>query len=179
LPAAQLQPWSSSSKTAPRRIEQTDLRKLDPAIQKVWRIRLLITGAVATLVAAAYDVTNLFDDGRFLPLGLATGLVLLVFGLSTWLLPGLRYRFWAFRLDDEELRLVRGIFNRVTTIVPLRRVQHMDVSQDIIEREFELGNLIVHTAGTRSSQVLLPGLRFDEAQQLRDRIKLYITDEPV
>ena len=75
--------------------------------------------------------------------------------------------------------LVRGIINRVTTIVPLRRVQHLDVSQDIIEKEYALGKLIVHTAGTRSSEVILPGLLYHEAERLRDRIKLYITDEPV
>ncbi|MBO6577086.1 MAG: PH domain-containing protein [Rhodothermales bacterium] len=134
---------------------------------------------MAFLIAAAYDVSNLFDEEAFLPLGMASIAALVVFGTSTAVTPRLRYRFWAFRLDDQELFLERGILTRVTTIVPLRRVQHMDVSQDIIEREYELGNLIVHTAGTRSSQVVLPGLQFDEAQQLRDRIKLYITDEPV
>lgn len=132
-----------------------------------------------TLIAAAYDVLNLFDDGRFLPLGLATGVALLVFGLGAGLIPKFRYRFWRFYLTDEELFLERGIFNRITTIVPLRRVQHMDVSQDIIEREYTLGNLVVYTAGTRGSQVVLPGLQFEEAQDLRERIKLYITDEPV
>lgn len=139
----------------------------------------MIAGAVAFLVAAAYDVSNLFDDGRFLPLGLATGGALVVFGLAATYLPGLRYRFWSFRLNDEELFLERGILTRVTTIVPLRRVQHMDVSQDIIEREYDLGNLIVHTAGTRASTVVLPGLQHEEAEQLREKIKLYITDEPV
>jgi hypothetical protein len=156
-----------------------ELRQLDPAIQKVWRIRILISGTIATLAGAAYDVLNLFDTERFLPLGLATLSALVVFGLSSWLLPKFRYRFWRFSLTDEELFLERGIFNRVTTIVPLRRVQHMDVSQDVIEREFSLGNLVVYTAGTRGSQVVLPGLQFDEAEQLRERIKLYITDEPI
>lgn len=134
---------------------------------------------MVTLIAAAYDVLNLFDDERFLPLGLATGVAFLVFGLGAGLLPKFRYRFWRFYLTDEELFLERGIFNRITTIVPLRRVQHMDVSQDIIEREYTLGNLVVYTAGTRGSQVVLPGLQFEEAQDLRERIKLYITDEPV
>ena len=140
---------------------------------------MAIWAVVATLAAAAYDVLNLFDEDRLLPLGVATLGMILLFSLSIWQLPRWRFRFWRFRLTDEELFLERGIINRVTTIVPLRRVQHMDVSQDIIEREYELGNLIVHTAGTRSSTVVLPGLQFDEAEQLRDRIKLYITDEPV
>jgi uncharacterized protein len=72
---------------------------------------------------------------------------------------------------------VRGVFNRVFTIVPLRRIQHLDVSQDIFEREYDLGKLIIHTAGTRSSEVILPGLAIEEAERLRDEMKKVITDE--
>ncbi len=160
-------------------LEDEPLQKLDPAVAKVWRIKFLIGGSVATIVGAAYDVLNLFDTGRFLPTGVATGGALIVFGLVSWLVPSLRYRFWRYRVSEEELMLERGILNRITTIVPLRRVQHIDVSQDLIEKEFSLGKLVVHTAGTRSSEVVLPGLPFDEASRLRDLIKRYIRDEPV
>lgn len=152
---------------------------LEEAIRKVWRVKQAITGTVFMLVAIAYDVSNLFDADRGAPLGLVPGIVLVVFGVLTVWLPGLRYRFWRYRLTNEELLLERGVLNRVRTIVPLRRVQHLDVSQDIIEREFELGKLVVHTAGTRSSEVVLPGLRMDEAERLRDRIKTYILDDVV
>lgn len=91
--------------------------------------------------------------------------------------PRLWYRFWRYSLRGEELYLVRGIFNRVSTVVPLRRIQHLDVSQDIIEREFDLGKLIVHTAGTKSSDVVLPGLAFAEAERLRDELKHFILED--
>jgi membrane protein YdbS with pleckstrin-like domain len=67
----------------------------------------------------------------------------------------------------------------VRTVVPLRRIQHLDVSQDIIEREFDLGKLIVHTAGTRSSDVVLPGLDFEEAERLRDELKNFILEDTI
>jgi uncharacterized protein len=65
----------------------------------------------------------------------------------------------------------------VRPVVPLRRIQHIDVSQNLIEREFELGKLIVHTAGTRGNTVIVPGLRIDEAERLRDRIKHYVLED--
>lgn len=154
-----------------------DMQALDPAIRKVWRIKFAFLGSIVLLGAIVYDVSNLFDADRTLALGLAPSVALVVFtSLVIWI-PGFRYRSWAFRLTEQELLLERGILNRVRTIVPLRRVQHLDVSQDLVEREFDLGKLIVHTAGTRSSEVVLPGLRLEEAESLRDRIKAYITDD--
>ncbi len=143
----------------------------------VWRIKLGIGAGLAVLGTLAYEVLNLFDGGPPLPFGVTTALVLAA-GLALCLIaPPLRYRFWRYALRPEELYLERGIFNRVRTIVPLRRIQHLDVSQDVIEREFDLGKLIVHTAGTRSSEVVLPGLRYEEAEQLRDAMKRHILEE--
>lgn len=155
------------------------MRPLDPAIKTVWRIKLALGWAVVVLAVLVYDVVQLFDPGRWLPFGVRTGLALLIGGLLTVALPRLRYRFWRFDLRPEELYLERGIWNRVRTIVPLRRIQHLDVSQDVLERNFALGRLIVHTAGTRSSDVVLPGLRYEDAERLRDEVKHYITEDAV
>ncbi len=153
------------------------MQPLHPAIQTVWRIKMGLVTSVLVFGVLAYDVLNLFDRSRMLPFGLLPGLCLVLGLLSTFYLPRLRYRFWKFELTHEELYLERGILNRVRTIVPLRRIQHLDVSQDVIERNFELGKLIVHTAGTRSSDVILPGLQLQHAEQLRDAVKAYITED--
>lgn len=152
---------------------------LDPDVRKVWAIKLALAGSAVLVAAIIYDVVNLFDADRWLPVGVAPGVVLLVFAALVSVVPRLRYRFWTFTLTDQELVLERGILNRIRTIVPLRRVQHLDVSQDILEREFDLGKLIVHTAGTRSSEVVVPGLLLERAELLRDRIKTFIQDDAV
>ena len=154
-------------------------QQLDARIVAVWRIKLGLFLGVVFLAASAYDILNLFDEDAFLRPGVASGLCLVIAIAASLWIPRFRHRFWWYRLTDEELVLERGIINRILTIVPLRRVQHIDVSQDLIEREYELGKLIVHTAGTRSSEVVLPGLPFERAEALRDRIKAYIHDEPV
>ncbi len=153
------------------------LHRLDPRVRKVWAIKLGLLGAAVLVATIVYDVANLFDSERWIPLGVLPALTMGLTAASVIVLPRLRYRFWWYELTDRELVLERGVLNRVRTIVPLRRVQHLDVSQDVVEREFELARLVVHTAGTRSSEVVLPGLVLDEAEGLRDRIKEYILDD--
>lgn len=155
------------------------LKPLHPAARKAWTIKLLLVAAIVTVAALVYDVSNVFSADRATPLGLATLSALVVTVTSAIVFPRLWYRFWRYALREEVLFLERGIFNRVRTVVPLRRIQHLDVSQDIIEREFDLGKLIVHTAGTRSSDVVLPGLAFEEAERLRDELKDFILEDTI
>ena len=155
------------------------LRPLDPHIRIVWRIKLGLFWFGVVAAAATYDVISLFSSDRLLPPGLLSGVAVLAAVAVVVVQPRLRYRYWRFDLRPEELYLERGILNRVRTIVPLRRIQHLDVSQDILEREFGLGKLIVHTAGARSSEVVLPGLQYEEAEALRDQLKNYILEDAV
>ena len=153
------------------------LRPLAPAIRTIWTIKLTALLMLPAFGLFFYELTRWLGDGGAWPLGMLTGAAVL-FALAVGFgLPRLRYRFWRFALRPEELYLERGVFNRVRTIVPLRRIQHLDVSQDLVEREFDLGRLVVHTAGGRSSDVVLPGLPFAEAERLRDDVKRYVLED--
>ncbi|MCB0717498.1 MAG: PH domain-containing protein [Bacteroidetes bacterium] len=156
------------------------LLPLSPAIKKVWTIKSALAVAVITLGVGVFDLARFFTtSSRTLPIGLPTIGILTVGSVLAYFVPRLRYRVWRYRLGHEELVIQRGLINRIHTVVPLRRIQHLDVSQDIVEREFELGKLIVHTAGTRSSDVVLPGLDVIEANRLRDLMKDYILEDAV
>ena len=156
------------------------MRQLEPDIQKIWTAKYGFLGSIAVLASVVYELLRFFDGRPALGFpGVLFGAILLGAILLTIFLPRLQYRFWRFDLRAEELYLERGVVNRIKTIVPLRRIQHLDVSQNILEREFSLSKLIVHTAGSRSSDVVLPGLKLDEAEQLRDDVKRYILEDAV
>lgn len=131
------------------------------------------------LPALFYDVTNLFSQDPWLPFGVLSGTVLVGAALFCLAWPRLRYRAWGFALRPEEVYTEHGVLRHIRTIVPLRRIQHIDVSQDLIEREFALGRLVVHTAGSRSSNVVIPGLPLNEAEEIRDEIKRFILEDPL
>ncbi|MFW5955535.1 MAG: PH domain-containing protein [Rhodothermales bacterium] len=154
------------------------MRSLHPSIRTVWRIKLAAFWAFVFVAILVYEIVQWLSTGNiWLVPGSRAFLVALVAGVIVVLVPRLRYRYWRYELRDDELFLERGILNRVRTIVPLRRIQHIDVSQDILEREFDLGKLIVHTAGTRSSDVVLPGLVFADAEAMRDELKQHILED--
>jgi membrane protein YdbS with pleckstrin-like domain len=155
------------------------MQPLAPAVKSAWRVKIALFWGIVLVLAFVVDLAGLSKADRVLPLGVMTSVVLLLGGSSIVVLPALRYRFWRYELRAEELALTRGIWNRVHTIVPLRRIQHLDVSQDVIERNFELGRLIVHTAGTQGSSVVVPGLDFEEAERLRSEVKTFINEYAV
>lgn len=155
------------------------IHSLAPSIQSVWTIKLAGLTALLFLPALFYDLTHLFDPAAFLPFGILSGTVLLLGVLLCLAWPRLRYRAWGFALRPEELYTERGVITHVRTVVPLRRIQHVDVSQDLIEREFALGRLVVHTAGSRSSDVIVPGLPLSEAERIRDEVKRFILEDPL
>ena len=139
-----------------------------------------IQGTMAGLfLLAAAAVGEAFLD-RLLPLpfGLLLGAALLILLYLAVLAPPRRYRAWGYAIDPEELHVRRGVWTRVQTVVPLDHVQHIDVSQGPLERAVGICSLVLHTAGTLHSQIVLPGLDRATAERLRDEIRVRMREEP-
>jgi membrane protein YdbS with pleckstrin-like domain len=76
----------------------------------------------------------------------------------------------SYRLNEMGLEIRLGVVWRVQIAVPIARVQHADVSQGPLQRQFGLGKLTIHTAGTHNASVELDGLAHETALELRDLI---------
>lgn len=142
----------------------------------VMRVRAALFALLLCALAVAGEVALATLGGRVPP-----GLVLVpVLALSAFLIfvaPGRRYRAWAYAVTDDELRLAFGLWTRVQTHVPLARVQHVDVIQGPVERAFGVCRLVLHTAGTANSRVVLPGLSRATAEGIRDEVRARIGRE--
>lgn len=164
-----------STDTAPT----DDVAELDTSITTVWSIKRAGFATLATFATFFYDLSHWVGGDFWLPFGVLTGTVLLVTAAYSFFWPRLLYRSWGYAVRQEEMYIQHGVLNHVRTVVPLRRIQHLDVSQDLLEREFSLGRLVVHTAGSRSSDVVIPGLPLNEAERIRDQIKRFILEDPL
>ena len=78
-----------------------------------------------------------------------------------------RHRRIGWKLDEDGFATRRGGLWRSETLVPVSRVQHLDLERGPLERQLGLATLVVHTAGTRMAAVKLPLLALDDAQALR------------
>src|SRR3546814_18276177 len=69
------------------------------------------------------------------------------------------------------------LFRSSDTRVPGSRVQHLDIRRGPLERHFRLATLVIHTAGTRHSEVSLSGLDAGDAERLRDHLARQTDDD--
>ena len=148
--------------------EPEDLTQLDPAFVKQLRVHGAVIALIQLGIAAVAEAVTSLPAGLLLipSLALAAWLVLLV--------PARRYRRWGYAFGGDRLRVVRGFLFHHDTVVPLGRIQHIDVHQGPLMRTWGLAQLTIHTAGTHGSSVSLPGLRLADAEAMREAIRQHI-----
>lgn len=150
------------------------LEPLERAYLGVMRLRAVILWGLLALAAAAGDAALVWRLGT-VP-GLLTGPVLILGLLAVvWVAPG-RWNRLRYAFTGPELHVARGWLFRLHTVVPVVRVQHIDVAQGPLERGARVATLQVHTAGTEHSLVVLPGLALVRAEAIRDAIRAQIRD---
>ncbi len=148
------------------------MRQVERGQLWVMRMHALIAGLIL-LIPAIIAAFVLMQNTR-LPGWIIPALVLVAAAYAVLIAPVRRYRALRYALDAEELHIARGVWTQVETLVPLVRVQHIDVSQGPIERAFKVSRLVLHTAGTLNSLVVLPGLSREGAEAMRDEIRARI-----
>jgi membrane protein YdbS with pleckstrin-like domain len=152
-----------------------DLEPVDAGYASVLRIVTLLNAVPLAIGATAVDLLAIrAADG---PVGLLTTAAWLLLLIAVVIMPSRRYARLGYMLGDGELRVARGYFFRVDTIVPFVRVQHIDVGQGPVERRYGLSHLVVHTSGTHNSTVTLPGLPSALAASMRDVIRSHIQSD--
>jgi len=93
----------------------------------------------------------------------------LLFFLSLWhTYEG--FQIQGFAIRERDLTYRSGVFFRSTTVIPFNRIQHAEVKQGPIERRFNLQRLEVYSAGGEGSDLYIPGLLGNRADQLKDFI---------
>jgi len=144
---------------------------------QLWVMRIHTLLFCLPLLGAGAIAEAILSDQTDLPRGLVLGPLALVALFAVLVSPGRRYRALGYSIDAEELRIRRGTWVRSETVVPLERVQHIDISEGPLERAFRVCRLVLHTAGTMHSLVQVPGLSRSDAEKMRDEIRARIRQD--
>ncbi len=152
---------------------EREYHALDPRDIQVSRVVALIISLVLGVGALIGIVTGGFAAGfSTIWMWAAAGGVLLLLMLISFLFswPPIHHRHVRWRMDDVGLEIQRGVFWKQTISVPLARLQHADLTQGPLQRQWGLAKLTVYTAGTQHASVELDGLAYETAARLRDRL---------
>ena len=147
---------------------------VEPGYKNVLRLRLGIVWLLLTAIASIFDYVLLkqVGFGGLLPiaaLAIAAAVVIIA--------PQRIYRRLRYRLTGQVLQVLRGWLFHTDTVVPFVRVQHLDVIRGPFDKMFGTASLVVHTAGTHNSIVVLPGLAPERAEEIRDEIRRHIRSD--
>jgi len=82
----------------------------------------------------------------------------------------LGFRRKAFAIREKDIHYKTGWIWQSQTVIPFKRIQHSEVTQGPIDRMFDLAKIRVFTAGGSSSDLTIPGLRHDHANQIKTLI---------
>ena len=166
--------------------------QLNPQVKYVWLINFFRKIILYTILLIILDVTflkdflnneiirNEFESFDFkIPSLIIPFLYFSISSIFYIFLAFFGYQFWEFEIKENEIELKRGIFTKVITTVPFNRVQHIDLRQSFIERWFDLSSLYIYTAGTKGSDLAIPGLPKYYSENLKNYLKNYIKDDIV
>ena len=149
-------------------------RRLDPRQishqQRVGWVTAAFGSGILSIVAVGVWASSGFS---LIGLAAAGGAWIVFSALLAWRAqawPEIAYRHASYRVDEQGIEIRRGVFWRTITSIPRSRVQHTDVSQGPLQRTYELGTLVVYTAGTDHARVDLPGLAHARALRIREHL---------
>ncbi|WP_310467797.1 PH domain-containing protein [Sphingomonas sp.] len=144
------------------------LQAVEPGYRHVLRARLLVLWIPLIIAGLVFDQLLLDGTPAF---GLPSTALPLFALIAVTFAPKRIYDRLRYGLAAGQLRLLRGWLFHTDTIVPLVRVQHLDVTRGPLDKMFGTASLIVHTAGTHNSIVTVPGLAPARAAEMRDVIR--------
>lgn len=103
---------------------------------------------------------------------ISLSLIGLVFGL--WIIENeLGFKKRNFGLRTHDIYFTKGLIVHKETILPYSRIQHVELKQGILLRQFKLFALKLYTAGASSSDLSIYGLDHDTAS----KIKAYVMQQ--
>jgi membrane protein YdbS with pleckstrin-like domain len=136
--------------------------RLPDEARTLWRLRGAVNGLVALGGAAALG-SAIGGDWRWVLLLVAAAYLL----LAMTVIPELRHRRWRYEVRDHEIDIRHGTFTVTRTIIPMRRVQHVETTRGLLEQGLDLATVVFHTAAGSTD---IPALDVGEAAGVRTRI---------
>ncbi len=77
---------------------------------------------------------------------------------------------YGYALRERDIVFRRGFLFEKTTIIPFSRIQHVSISQGILDKSLKIATLQIYTAGGSGSDINIPGLEPQRATAVKEAI---------
>ena len=142
-------------------VELTSLHK------NYWKVLLINNAIIFSIIAIVmiFLWMNVEDSQEFSPF-LVFGIFLVIVNVSFFLNRiSFKKKAYAFRNHDVIYR--SGLIATNTMVIPYNRVQHVALHEGFLSRYFGLAKVEIFTAGGTASDIEIPGIAKEEAENIK------------
>lgn len=147
------------------RYEEVQLTPLHP---KYLKVVLINSSMFIAVLVVGYFLLLIFDKENISPkfsIQLAIAVVVVSILKLFFSILGFKKKAYAFRNHDVIYR--SGIISTNTMVIPYNRVQHVALHEGFVSRIFGLAKVEIFTAGGSSSDLEIPGIEKEEAENIK------------
>ena len=146
------------------------MKSLDKKGITVMRINALISGVITLLVIGIIamfiypEIENLLGKTLIIIVFL---IVFITIFINITIFPKIRYDRYKYLITDERVEVKKGLFLITTSIIQIKRIQKIELSNGPIDRKFGLSNVEIYTA---AGTVDIKFLSNKEAREISDKV---------
>ena len=146
------------------RFEEVQLTALHP---NYWRVLVINNLVVYSIIAIAlvFLWINIDNTENINPYWVF-GVFLLIVNVS-FFFNRISFKKKAFAFRNHDVIYRSGLIATNTMVIPYNRVQHVALHEGFISRYFGLAKVEIFTAGGSSSDVEIPGIAKEEAENIK------------
>ena len=132
-------------------------RRLHP-LSLLFEIASIIRSNIVPTVLAIFGTSQ----GGWV--GFSIGLLVILIGLAIALT---RYCTFRYKIANNEFIVNQGLIHRLHRVIPLSRIQNIDVSQNVFHRLLRVGEVRVETASGKEPEAIMRVLALSEFSRLK------------
>ncbi len=152
-------------------MDNLDYKRVDPKAKNVMRVSSAIGSGLLIIACIIAAVILVVSDTVAKIILIIPALIAVLAIIDIIVVPEIRYRRYKYYLDDEMLVVEEGLWFITRSIAPIERIHQIEVKRGPVDRMFNMGNVIVTTAGGVVKIAFLEDAVADEiAARLNTRI---------
>lgn len=146
------------------RFEEVQLTALH---KNYWKVLLINNAIIFSIIAIVmiFLWMNIEDSQEYNPFWVF-GIFLLVVNVS-FLLYRISFKKKAYAFRNHDVIYRSGLIATNTMVIPYNRVQHVALHEGFLSRYFGLAKVEIFTAGGSASDIEIPGIAKEEAENIK------------
>lgn len=149
-----------------------EYQKLNKNAKKSWIISRLLGALITSIILISFKlflskVIDNFDEiNIFVTVGIIIFITILL--INSIIYPIFEYKQWRYTITNDKIEFTEGIYFKRTVLIPIIRIQHIQLNQGPINKFFKLCNITIFTAG---GQHKIPNIEMEKAEEISEYLK--------